>query len=126
MTTPTAMSPVNEQNRGMVSSIQPIGKERRSKVRHPLMLAARYRTLGREFQSGEGQAVNLSSGAALVASQHELSVGVELEGRMEWPSLLDGWTPFQIVAVGRVVRRGASGFALCFGRYEFRTRRGKL
>jgi len=110
----------------MGSPFQLIAVERRSKVRYPLLLTVSYRTLGRELYSGVGHAVNLSSGGALVVSQHELGVGAELEVRMEWPSLLDGYIPLQLVAVGWVVRCEASSFAVCFRRHQFRTLRSKL
>lgn len=96
--------------------------ERRSRMRYPLVLKVRYQTLGRKKSHfGEGQAVNLSSGGALVVSQHELAVGAELEVRMEWPPLLDGRIPLQLVAVARVVRCEASSFAVCFRRHQFHT-----
>lgn len=106
----------------MAAIASPAAMERRSRIRYPLTLRVRYRTLGRKKQhSGEGQAVNLSSGGALVVSQHELAVGAELEVRMEWPPLLDGRIPLQLVAVARVVRCGESSFAICFRRHQFRT-----
>jgi len=125
MTGSTAISPAKQQEPGIISLIQRMVMERRSKERYPLVLAVRYRTLGRELYSGVGQAVNLSSGA-LVDCQHELGLGVKLELYMEWPSLLDGCVPLQLVAVSSVVRCGPSCFAVCFLRYQFRTLRSKL
>jgi hypothetical protein len=126
MSCPTGVSHVREQDRETGSSLGLIGMERRSKVRYPLVLKVRYSTLGRKLLCGEGQAVNLSSGGALVDCQHELSVGTELEVRLEWPSLLDGRVPLQLVAVGSVVRCGASSFAVCFRRHQFRTLKSKV
>ena len=73
-----------------VSPLQLIVMERRSKARYPIVLKVHYRSLGRKLHLGEGQAVNLSSGGALVHSRHELAVGEVLEVCIEWPSLLDG------------------------------------
>lgn len=126
LTCPTAMSPVAEQARALESPAQLIEMERRSKMRYVLVLKVRYRILRPKLHLGVGQAVNLSSGGVLVVSRHELNVGEELEVRIEWPSLLDGWIPLQLVAVGSVVRCGTSSFAMCFRRYQFRTVRSQV
>jgi hypothetical protein len=67
--------------------------------------------------------VNISSGGALVACQHEIRAGTRVDLSIDWPSLLDGRIPLQLVMVGRVVRSGPSGFALALARYQFRTTR---
>jgi len=100
--------------------------ERRFKLRYSLDLNVRFRCLSGPFFSGAGQTLNLSSGGVLVVpeqpvSQNELSVGALVEMRIEWPSLLNGKVPLQLIAVGRVVRRRAAGFAATFERYKFRT-----
>lgn len=111
----------SEQDDGSRIHLQLTGTERRSKVRYPLALNVLYRSVGRKVESGEGQALNLSSGGALIHSDHKLQVGTELEVRIEWPSLLDGRIPLQLVALGRVVRCAESSFAVAFRRYQFRT-----
>ena len=65
--------------------------------------------------------VNLSSRGILVASEREVTEGALVEMRIEWPSLLHGRVPLQLVVVGRVLRRDASQFAATFERYQFRT-----
>ncbi len=100
--------------------------ERRFKSRYPLDLTVRFRPVSGSLFQGAGQTVNLSSGGVLVVSQYavsqdELSVGALVEMRIEWPSLLDGRVPLQLIAVGRVVRRRAAGFAATFEQYKFRT-----
>jgi hypothetical protein len=70
---------------------------------------------------GDGLAVNVSSGGVLVACHHEISVGALMELSIEWPFLLDGRTPIQLIARCRVLRRGAHHFAAKFERYEFHT-----
>jgi hypothetical protein len=70
-----------------------------------------------------GSAVNMSSGGVLVVSQQPILVGTLVELRIEWPLLLDGRIPLQLVARGRVLRRGTSHFAAAFERHEFRTLR---
>ena len=96
--------------------------ERRFKFRYPLDLCVRFRcSSAGSVVSGEGLAVNVSSGGVLVASQHDLKVGALVDMSIEWPLLLDGRTPLQLIAVGRVLRRGAHHFAIKFERYEFHT-----
>jgi hypothetical protein len=125
LTNPTEMLPLQEQDDAFVSPLSLIAAERRSKVRYPLVLNVRYRILGRRLQLGVGQAVNLSSGGALVRSRHELVVGKELEIQIEWPSHLDGCIPLQLVAIASVVRCGPSSFAVRFHRHQFRTQRSQ-
>lgn len=101
--------------------------ERRSKIRYPVTLNVRYRTLGRTDRiSGMGRTVNISSGGLLVEADQRTQVGAKVELNIEWPSLLDGSIPLQLVAVGRVVRCLESGFALAFKEYQFRTLSRKM
>ena len=96
--------------------------ERRSKARYPVQLTVRYRTVGRnQNMNGVGQTLNMSSGGLLVSAQHEVSAGLRLEVNVEWPLLLNGRVPLQLVAHGKVVRCGGSIFAIAFAQYQFRT-----
>ena len=96
--------------------------ERRSKARYPVKLTVRYRTVGRnQHVNGVGQTLNMSSGGLLVSAQQEVSAGLRLEVNVEWPLLLDGTVPLQLVAHGKVVRCGDSMFAISFAQYQFRT-----
>ncbi len=96
--------------------------ERRSRVRYPVKLAVRYRTMGRKQHfNGVGQTLNMSSAGLLVSAEHEVSAGARMEVNIEWPLLLDGTVPLQLVAVGRVVRCASSVFAVSFAQYQFRT-----
>lgn len=98
--------------------------ERRSRVRFPIELRVRYRTLGRgEPLAGVGRVVNVSSGGVLLAYQDEIRAGTPMELNIEWPSLLDGRVPLQLVMLGRVVRCELSGLAVALSRYSFRTTR---
>jgi hypothetical protein len=117
---------VPSRYRSAILASRAVPAERRLKFRFPLDLGVRFRPLSGSLFSGEGRAVNLSSGGVLVVSpyavsQHEISVGARVEMSIEWPSLLDGRIPLQLFAVGRVVRHRASGFAAAFERYQFRT-----
>jgi PilZ domain len=101
--------------------------ERRTKIRYPVTLNVRYRTIGRSNRiSGMGRTLNMSSGGLLVAADQRTEVGARLELNVEWPSMLDGQIPLQLVAVGKVVRCLESGFAISFTQYQFRTLSRKL
>jgi hypothetical protein len=98
--------------------------ERRSKVRFPLELQVRYRSLARRCPAaGTGVVMNMSRSGVLISSEQGISEGVRVELNIEWPSLLDGRVPLQVVTVGRVVRCEPSSFAVVLARYQFRTTR---
>jgi PilZ domain len=98
--------------------------ERRNKVRFPLELRVRYRSLARRCPAaGTGMVRNISRSGVLVSCDHEISEGVRVELNIEWPSLLDGRVPLQVVTVGRVVRCEPSSFAVVLAQYQFRTAR---
>ena len=100
----------------------PVSAERRLKFRYPVDLNVRLRfSAGRASFSGAGLVVNMSSRGILVASQQQLVVGALVEMSIQWPALLDGRVPLQLIATGRVLRREASYFAASFERHEFRT-----
>lgn len=111
----------------MEASYITIAMERRSKMRYPVALNVRFRTLGRHHRlTGIGQTVNMSSSGLLVAADHPIPLGARLELNVEWPSLLDGLIPLQLVATSRVVRCYDNGFAVSLGQYQFRTMSRRL
>jgi hypothetical protein len=100
------------------------GTERRSRVRYPIRLSVRYRGLGRMGGvAGVGQTLNLSSSGILVESprQQKVSVGSRVEVSVNWPIMLDGASPLQVVVRGKVVRSEMFRFAVSFQSYQFRT-----
>lgn len=106
----------------MEASFNTTNIERRSKARYPVQLTVRYRTVGRNKNvTGVGQTLNMSSGGLLVSAEHEVRAGLRLEVNVEWPLMLNGTVPLQLVANGRVVRCGGSMFAVAFAQYQFRT-----
>ncbi len=64
--------------------------------------------------------MNMSSGGALVVSEHEIKLGTRVTVNIEWPLLLEGGIPLQLVTLGRVVRCIGVSLALSFERYQFR------
>lgn len=97
--------------------------ERRSNARYPVKLSINYHhTVGRnQHVNGFGQTLNMSSGGLLVSAQHEVNAGLSLEVNVQWPLLLNGTVPIQLVVHGKVVRCGGSMFAVSFAQYQFRT-----
>jgi hypothetical protein len=97
-------------------------KERRAKFRYDLNLNVRYQTMGTAGPvAGVGQTINLSSSGVLIAGGANLREGMRLRLVIEWPSLLNGTTPLQLITIGTVVRRHDSGLAISFEGYQFRT-----
>jgi hypothetical protein len=118
-----------ERHRAAISDT-PIVTERRSKSRYLMDLGIRFRfrlRSGAFLLDGVGRTVNVSSGGLLVVSRDlvssEFREGGYVEFSIEWPVLLDGRIPLQLLGVGRVVRRGAVDFAATFVTNQFRTRR---
>jgi hypothetical protein len=99
-----------------------MSNERRVKSRYPLELNVRYQTLGVASPvAGLGQTVNLSSSGMLLACGNNIPEGTRLKIFVEWPSLLNGTTPLQLITVGTVVRCTAIGVSVVFESYQFRT-----
>jgi len=97
--------------------------ERRSKARYPLRLGVRYRTLssGPAFV-GVGRTVNMSSCGLLIATEEaKFPAGARLQLAVEWPFLLHGTTPLQLVVSCRVTRCDPEEFAVKLDQYLFRT-----
>ena len=97
-------------------------KERRAKSRYPLQLNVRYQTMGTAGPvAGVGQTTNVSSGGVFITSRSNVREGTRLRVVIEWPSLLNGTTPLQLITIGTVVRCYESGLAVVFEGYQFRT-----
>jgi hypothetical protein len=96
--------------------------DRRGKVRYPIQFEVRFRVLDKHRPSaGVGHSVNISSSGLLVAAAHDILPGARVEVKMNWPYLLDGSTPLQLVATGRVVRCEHATFGVVFHQYLFCT-----
>jgi hypothetical protein len=95
--------------------------ERRVKSRYPLELKVRYQILGSTGSIGVGQTVNISSSGMLLKSGGKLPEGTRLKIFVEWPSLLNGSIPLQLIMVGTVVRSAPIGSSIVFESYQFKT-----
>jgi hypothetical protein len=100
-----------------------MASERRVKCRYPLELNVRYQTVGTAGGpvSGIGQTVNMSSGGMFLSCAGNIPEGTRLKVFVEWPSLLNGTTPLQLIMVGTVVRSTSSGVSIAFESYQFKT-----
>jgi PilZ domain len=97
-------------------------RERRIKARYPLHLNVRYQALGTVSPAtAVGQTVNVSSSGVLITCSSSIREGTRVRVVLEWPTLLNGTTPLQLVTLGTVVRRQGSGLAIAFEGYQFRT-----
>jgi hypothetical protein len=96
--------------------------ERRTRTRYPIRLEVNFRdTRGGQRYSGSGRTLNVSSSGLLIASDQPVRRGEMLRMCLDWPFLLDGTTPIQLVADACVVRTYQSGFAAALVRHQFRT-----
>ena len=109
----------------MRASSEHVDNDRRSKPRFPVNLKVRFRTINLSKElSGEGNTINMSSQGLLVAGDCKwCKRGSRLELILEWPLVLEGSVPLQLVIFGRVSRRDETTFAIEFRRYQFRTKR---
>ncbi len=71
--------------------------------------------------AGFGQTVSVSSSGMLLACASNIPVGTRLKAFVEWPSLLNGTTPLQLITLGTVVRITEIGISIVFDSYQFRT-----
>jgi PilZ domain len=97
------------------------GPERRSRIRFPIELAARYAVVGRQDIEGTGRTLNISSHGALITSAHEVSPGTSIRVVIEWPILLGSVRPLALHTHGTVVRSDHGLVAVRFSTHEFRT-----
>jgi len=97
-------------------------RERRVKTRYPIELKVRYQATGTAGPAnGVGQTVNMSSSGMFLACSSHIVEGSRIKLFVEWPSLLNGTTPLQLITVGTVVRCAREGISVAFEGYQFRT-----
>jgi PilZ domain len=106
-------------------SITDLDFDRRSKARFPIRLSVRYRTLSAgPALIGAGRTVNISSCGLLIASEEALvRTGARLQLTVDWPFLLHGITPLQLIVSCRVTRCRAEEFAVKLEQYQFKTKK---
>ena len=97
------------------------GPERRSRIRFPIVLAARYAIAGRQEIASAGKTVDISSHGALIRSAHAVLPGTTLRVVIEWPILIGNGRPLALHAHGTVVRSERGLVAVRFSTHELRT-----
>lgn len=100
--------------------------ERRARSRFPLRLGVRYRSLaGEPALLGAGRTLNVSSCGLLIEPEDEARVdaGSRLQLIVDWPFLLHGVTPLQLIVACRVTRSVPEEFAVKLEQYQFRTKK---
>jgi PilZ domain len=97
------------------------GPERRSRIRFPIALNARYAVVGRQDIEGTCRTMNISSHGALITSGREWSPGMSVSVVIEWPILLGSVRPLALHIHGKVIRSDHGLVALRFLTYELRT-----
>ena len=112
----------------MLPEIADFSLERRSKARFPLQLGVRYRTLsGGPLHAGAGRTINMSSCGLLIATEKAMvPAGSRLQLMVDWPFLLHGITPLQLIVSCRVTRCLREEFAVKLEQYQFKTRKREL
>jgi hypothetical protein len=108
----------------MDSSNVPQCIERRQKYRYPLTLELTWKLPGNTALGGLGQTVNISSSGLLFHNRgilYEKHLGRRIELRLTWPFLLNGSTPLQLVAWGKISRLDEKYCAVRLEHTEFRT-----
>ena len=96
--------------------------DRRSDRRYQLELDLRfsYKHRGVTYL-GSGRTVDISGGGILFAADSTVPDGQEIDVRLEWPFLLQGVCPLEVMIRGTVLRTDTRGTVVRMRDYEFRT-----
>jgi hypothetical protein len=94
------------------------GPERRSRIRFPIGLGARYKVYGRNGISGTGQTENISGNGVLITSAHQISPDTAIRVVIEWPVLLGDVCPMALHIHGKVVRSEVGLIAVRYVKHE--------
>ena len=99
--------------------------ERRSHVRYPIELDVRYNGSWKKGvpHEGSGKTRDFSSGGIFFSTNQPLPKGRHVELFINWPILLEGTCPLQLVITARIVRSSRGGVAVTILNHNFRTRR---
>lgn len=101
--------------------------ENRKEARYKISLGVRYRIFQglHTGRTGTGEATNISPSGVWFTSHPPAKLDGWLRLSVDWPILLNGAHPLQLVIEGPVIRSDNSGTALAVANYEFRTRHNK-
>jgi hypothetical protein len=96
------------------------GPERRSRIRFPIALSARYQVLWGQEIEGTGRTVNISSYGVLITSAHDAPPGTSISVVINWPILKGNACPLALHTQGTVVRSDHGLVAVRFSTHESR------
>lgn len=101
--------------------------ERRMNIRYALGWNLAYAVLSgdRRGESGTSQIIDMSSSGIRFLAEQPLERGFYIEVVINWPALLEGRVPLQLVASGVVVRTNGTETALRLERHVFKTRKAQ-
>jgi len=96
---------------------------RRAHRRYPILLQLQYKLMAPTGVQhvGVGQTINVSSHGVLCDVNKELPKNSRIELSIQWPYLLHGTCPLNLVVQGRIVRTGSHSVAVQAEAIEFRT-----
>jgi hypothetical protein len=98
------------------------GVERRSRIRFPMALIARYAVVGQQEVQGTGRTMNISSHGSLIASTLQWAPGTTVRVVIEWPTLYGCIRPLALFIHGKAIRSHNGQVAVQFSHHEWRTR----
>jgi PilZ domain len=96
------------------------GPERRSRIRFPIVLGARYVVIGENKLEGTGRTVNISSHGVLMSSAREISPDTSITIVIDWPVLTGSVHHVALHIHGTVVRSDHGLVGVRFSHHELR------
>lgn len=102
-----------------------LGSAQHSGGRYAVQIDLRYkvRRQGLVVQRGSGKTLEFSRRELIFSSDQSLPSGSQVELSLDWPVMLGGCCPLQLMIIGRVVRSSRYWSIVRIERHEFRTRR---
>ncbi len=102
--------------------------EQRSCRRYPIALNLQYKLINktRVTRLGSGKTLNLSSSGIFFKAKEPIPEEGQIELVVNWPFLLDGACPLNLVARGRIVRSSSNGTSVEMTYHELRTGKRRI
>ena len=100
-------------------------EERRLHTRYKIALELTYLILSgsRRGELGKARTIDVSSVGVRFAAERPLAPGLSVELAVDWPTLLDGRVPLQLIADGSVLRVDGYDAVVKVERHVFKTRK---
>lgn len=86
-------------------------------LRFPVSVSVEYVT--KELR-GTGTALAISGRDVLIRTTDILPAGNRVELLIDWPSALEGWSPWYLLVTGKVLRSTQNAAAIRISKYKFR------